>query len=365
MSTRKPPSKRAKPAPARTTSATSRPRRKPGPAASTIPATFPGFRIRGEVDGQWRTGIEEVSLDELAPGEVVIRGEWSSLNYKDALAGSGQGRILRKLPLIGGIDVAGTVVRSDSDAFSPGDEVLVTGCGQSETRDGGYASYVRAETGSVVRLLRGLSLREAMILGTAGFTAALALLRMERLGQHPEMGPIVVTGASGGVGSIAINLLAQAGYEVHAITGKLDHLDFLTQLGARQVISREKLYWGQRPLETARWAGALDGVGGEMLEGLTRVIGPGGNIASYGMVGGRELHTTVMPFILRGVSLVGVSASNASHADREMVWEKLAGPWRPLQLDAICTREIGLLDLPEAFETLLAGQAVGRTIVRL
>ena len=365
MSTRKPPSKRAKSSPARTATATAARRPTPGAAASTIPASFPAFRILGEADGEWRAGIEDVSLDALSPGEVVIRGEWSSVNYKDALAGSGQGRILRKLPLIGGIDVAGTVVHSDSDAFSPGDEVLVTGCGQSETRDGGYAGHVRAETGSVVRLPRGLSLRDAMILGTAGFTAALALLRMQRLGQHPEMGPIVVTGASGGVGSIAINVLTQAGYEVHAITGKLDHLDFLTQLGARQVISREKLYWGQRPLETARWAGALDGVGGEMLEGLTRVIGPGGNIATYGMAGGHELHTTVMPFILRGVSLIGISASNASRADRETVWEKLAGPWRPPQLETICTREISLPELPHAFETLLAGQAVGRTIVRL
>ena len=365
MSARKPPSKRAKPAPAQTASTTSRPRRMTQSAAAVISTSFPAFRIRGEVDGQWRAGVEDVSLDELSPGEVVIRAEWSSVNYKDALAGSGQGRILRKLPLIGGIDVAGTVVHSDSEAFSPGDEVLVTGCGQSETRDGGYAGHVRAETSSVVRLPRGLSQREAMILGTAGFTAALALLRMERLGQHPEMGPIVVTGASGGVGSLAINVLTRAGYEVHAITGKLDHLDFLTQLGARQVISREKLYWGQRPLETARWAGALDGVGGEMLEGLTRVIGPGGNIASYGMTGGRELHTTVMPFILRGVSLVGVSASNASRTDRETAWEKLSGAWRPLQLEAVCTREIGLSELPDAFDTLLAGQAIGRTIVRL
>lgn len=364
MSTRKPPSKRAKSSPARATGDSAGWRRTPGSAAA-IPATFRAFRIRGESDGQWRAGIEDVSLDALSPGEVVIRAEWSSVNYKDALAGSGQGRILRKLPLIGGIDVAGTVVRSDSDAFTPGDEVLVTGCGQSEMRDGGYAAYVRAETDSVVRLPPGLSLRDAMILGTAGFTAALALLRMQRLGQHPEMGPIVVTGASGGVGSLAINLLTQAGYEVHAITGKLDHLDFLTQLGARQVISREKLYWGQRPLETARWAGAFDGVGGEMLDGLTRVIGPGGNIASYGMAGGRELHTTVMPFILRGVSLIGISASSASRADRETVWEKLAGPWRPLQLESICTREISLPELPAAFQTLLVGEAVGRTIVRL
>ncbi len=329
-----------------------------------VPSTFPAFRIHNDENGH-RAGIEQMSLDELSPGGVVIRAAYSSVNYKDALAGTGRGKILRRFPLVGGIDVAGTVVSSESPDFSPGDEVIVTGCGQSETRDGGYARHVRANAESVVRLPAGLTLREAMILGTAGFTAALALLRMERLGQRPEQGPIVVTGATGGVGTLAIDILTRAGYEVHAITSKLEHLDFLTTLGARQVISREKLHWGQRPLETAHWAGALDGVGGEMLEGLTRVIGPGGNITSYGMAGGSELHTTVMPFILRGVSLVGVSASNANRADREAVWERLAGPWRPAHLGAICTREIGLDGLPDAFDTLLDGRALGRTLVRL
>lgn len=331
----------------------------------SVPEQFPAFRIHGEIDGQWRAGIESVSLEALSPGDVVIRTAYSSVNYKDALAGTGKGRILRTLPLIGGIDVAGTVVHSEADAFAPGDAVLVTGCGQSETRDGGYSAYVRAEANSVVALPTGLDLREAMILGTAGFTAALALVRMERLGQHSDMGPIVVTGASGGVGSIAIDILTRAGYEVHAITGKLDQLDYLTQLGARQVISREKLHWGQRPLETTHWAGALDGVGGEMLEGLTRVIAPGGCIASYGMAGGIELHTTVMPFILRAVSLVGVSASNASRSDRETVWNLLAGAWRPRHLDKILAREISLDALPDTFQTLLSGRALGRTLVKL
>lgn len=329
-----------------------------------MPDIFPAFRIHNDENGH-RAGIEQVSLADLSPGEVVIAVAYSSINYKDALAGTGRGKILRRFPLVGGIDVAGTVVSSDNPDFSPGDEVIVTGCGQSETRDGGYAQFVRAAAGSVVRLPEGLTLREAMILGTAGFTAALALLRMERLGQRPEHGPIVVTGATGGVGTLAIDLLTRAGYEVHAITGKLEHLDFLTMLGARQVICREKLHWGQRPLETVHWAGALDGVGGEMLEGLTRVIGPGGNIASYGMAGGIELHTTVMPFILRGVSLIGITASNAHRSDREAVWEKLAGPWRPAHLPAICTREIGLDALPDAFDTLLDGRALGRILVRL
>ncbi|MCX7557093.1 acryloyl-CoA reductase [Xanthomonadaceae bacterium JHOS43] len=331
---------------------------------TTLPDTFSAFRIQQD-DAGHRAGIETLSLEDLSPGDVVIRATYSSVNYKDALAGTGRGKILRRFPLVGGIDVAGTVVSSENPDFAPGDEVIVTGCGQSETRDGGYAGFVRAAADSVVRLPIGLSLREAMILGTAGFTAALALLRMERLGQHPEQGPIVVTGASGGVGTLAIDILTRAGYEVHAITGKLEQLDFLTMLGARQVISREKLYWGQRPLETVHWAGALDGVGGEMLEGLTRVIGPGGAIASYGMAGGIELHTTVMPFILRGISLVGLSASNTCRADRDTVWERLATTWRPAHLEAICTREIDLDTLPRTFQTLLDGQAMGRTVVRL
>lgn len=330
-----------------------------------IPDRFPAFRIHGQTEGAWRAGIEPVALDELSPGEVVIRTAWSSVNYKDALAGTGAGRILRQTPLIGGIDVSGTVVASESSDFAPGDAVLVTGCGQSETRDGGYAHYVRAAADSVIGLPDGLDLREAMILGTAGFTAALALMRMECLGQRPELGPIVVTGASGGVGMLGIDILTRAGYEAHAITGKIDQLDFLTTLGARQVISREKLHWGQRPLEATHWAGALDGVGGEMLEGLTRVIQPRGTIACYGMAGGTELHTTVMPFILRAVSLIGVSASTTPRAEREAVWRQLAGPWRPAHLAAIARREVALDELPGVFSDMLAGRSVGRTLVRM
>lgn len=328
-----------------------------------IPATFPAFRIHGQSETGWRAGIESLSLDALSPGEVVIRAEYSSVNYKDALAATGRGKILRRFPLVGGIDVAGTVVSSDSPDFSPGDPVIVTGCGLSETRDGGYSHYVRVPAEHVVALPIGLDLRQAMILGTAGFTAALALLRMERLGQRPEQGPIVVTGASGGVGALAIDILSRAGYEVHAITGKLEQLDWLSHLGASQVISRRDLHWGQRPLESVHWAGALDAVGGEMLEGLTRVIGPGGNIACYGMAGGSELHTTVMPFILRGVSLIGVSAANAPRDERDAVWARLAGAWHPRHLDSICQAQVGLEELPEVFERMLAGDALGRTLV--
>ncbi len=331
-----------------------------------IPTSFRAFRIHGNVDGAWRAGIEEISLVTLTEGEVVIKAQYSSVNYKDALAGTGRGAIVKKFPLNGGIDVAGTIVASQAAHLKEGDAVLVTGCNLSETLDGGYSEYVRVPASAVIPLPKNLTAKEAMILGTAGYTAALALLRMERLGQRPEHGPIVVTGASGGVGTIAINLFTKAGYEVHAITGKFEeHLDFLTKLGAKQVISRKNLHWGQRPLEKAIWAGALDGVGGDMLEGLTRSILPYGTIASYGMAGGSELHTTVMPFILRGVSIIGVASSGSGRADREVVWEKLGHDWKPSQLSAIFNHEIGLDALPGAFQTLLDGKALGRVLVRI
>ena len=331
---------------------------------SAVPDSFRAFRIRND-DAGYRGAVENLTLDELSPGEVVIRGEWSSINYKDALAGTGAGKILRRFPLNGGIDVAGEVVESRDERFAPGDKVLVTGCHQSEKRDGGYSEYGRLEAKWVVPLPPGLSTREAMSLGTAGFTAALCLHRMEALGQRPEKGPIVVTGATGGVGSIAINLLTKAGYEVHAISGKVAEFDYLSELGARQCISRHDLHWGQRPLETARWAGAIDNVGGEMLSGLSRVIDLYGNIACCGMAGGMALQTTVMPLILRGVSLIGISSNNADYDTRSLLWDRLANEWKPPALDRIANRVVGLEELPEAFETMLEGGSLGRTLVRL
>jgi acrylyl-CoA reductase (NADPH) len=324
---------------------------------------FRAFRIHAD-EKPYRAGIESVVLDDLSAGELVIRTAWSSVNYKDALAGTGQGRILREPVLVGGIDAAGHVVASTDPGFREGDAVLVTGSGLSETRDGGYSEYVRLPSRATIPLPAGLDLREAMILGTAGFTAALALLRMEANGQTPDMGPIVVTGATGGVGMLAIDLLTTAGYEAHAITGKVEHFDRLIELGARQCIAREQLYWGQRPLETSRWAGAIDNVGGEMLSGLSRVIHPYGNIAVCGMAGGAELHTTVMPFIIRGASLLGIASANTAYAVRRTVWERLAGPWKPRCLQSIGTREARLDELPEVFATMLAGGSFGRTLVR-
>ena len=330
-----------------------------------LPDSFRAFRIHSDGRDDYRAGIESMKPEDLSPGEVIIRTAYSSVNYKDALAGTGRGKILRRFPLNGGIDVAGLVVASSDPAFKEGDAVLCTGCGLSETRDGGYAEYARLEAKWTIPLPTGLSLKESMILGTAGFTAALALYRMEQNGQTPEMGPIVVTGASGGVGMLALDILTRAGYEAHAITGKFEHLDFLTGIGAKQVISRKDLYWGQNPLEKASWAGAIDNVGDEMLAGLTRVIQPYGNIASCGLAGGHALATTVMPFIIRGVSLLGIASAGTARPIREAVWARLASDWKPTHLDRIQTREVDLDGLSGVFEGMLAGGSFGRTLVRI
>ena len=331
---------------------------------TVIPEKFKAFRIHNDAEG-YRSGVEDISIDDLSEGDVVIRGEWSGINYKDALAATGKGKILQSYPLVGGIDVAGEVVSSECEHFSPGDKVLVTGCNLSEKRDGGYSQYLRLDSNSVIPLPDGLSTREAMGIGTAGFTAGISLYRMEALGQTPEAGPIVVTGASGGVGSFAIDILTSAGYEMHAITGKVDQFDYLEGLGARQCISRHDLHWGQRPLESIRWAGCIDNVGGEMLAGISRVIDLWGNIAVCGMAGGVALNATNLPLILRGVSLIGISSVNAPYKVRKTIWDRLANEWRPRHLEAIVNNEVSLDNLGEAFDVLMKGNALGRTVVNL
>jgi putative YhdH/YhfP family quinone oxidoreductase len=330
----------------------------------TVPASFRAFRIH-ENAGQHQAGIETLRIDDLSPGEVTIKTAYSSINYKDALAGTGKGKILRKFPLVGGIDVAGHVVESRDERFREGDAVLVTGCGLSETRDGGYSEYLRLEADWVVPLPVGLSLRESMALGTAGFTAALSLYRMEQNAQTPDAGPVVVTGATGGVGMLAIAILAKAGYEPHALTGKFDRLDDLTALGAVSVVDRKTVPMGLRPLESASWAGAIDNVGGETLSWLTRVIQPYGNIASCGMAGGHKIETTVMPFIIRGVSLLGIASAGTAYAIRRDIWQRLARDWKPDSLERIVTREATLDTLASVFETMLDGDSFGRTVVRI
>ena len=326
-------------------------------------SSFKAFRITN-TGGKISAAIVDTTLDELTAGDVVIRAEYSSVNYKDALAATGTGKILKRFPLIGGIDVAGVVTSSADRRFREGDRVLVTGYDLGVGQDGGYGAIVRVPADWVVRIPDRLTSRDAMILGTAGFTAGLAILRLERSGLAPGQGPIAVTGATGGVGSIGIAALARLGYEVTAISGKDDARDYLTSLGAREILSRTTLTMGTRPLEAARWAGAIDAVGGDMLAWLTRTTNYWGSIASTGLTGGVELRTTVMPFILRGVSLIGIDSAMCPMPIRLEVWRRLATDMRPADLNAIA-HEITLDGLPAAFETLLAGKARGRFVVNL
>lgn len=334
------------------------------PGEDVIPE-FRAFRIYCCEDNQICARVESIQEDELDPGELLIRAHYSSVNYKDALAGTGQGRILRRFPLIGGIDVAGEVVQSDDPFYAPGDLVLVTGCGLSETRDGGYAEYVRVPVACVVPLPEGLNAFEAMVIGTAGFSAALAIMRLEENHQNPDLGPILVTGATGGVGGFAIDILSGLGYEVHALTGKPEASAYLHSLGALEIHNRRELLLGKRPLESAQWGGAVDAIGGDVLAWLTRCVRPHGNIAAVGLAGGMALNTTVLPFILRGISLLGIHSVACSPELRRTLWARLAGDWRPRHLKDMVSQIIVLEELPRMFEQVLAGNLRGRVVVDL
>jgi NADPH2:quinone reductase len=325
---------------------------------------FKALRIHREA-GRIQARYEQLALDDLAPGEVVVRVAWSGINYKDALAATGTSPILRRYPLVGGIDLSGEVVSSTDARYTPGQKVLVTGCGLSETHDGGYAEYARLPGDWLIALPPGMDEMDVMKLGTAGFTAALAIQRMEHNGQRPSGGPIVVTGASGGVGSIAINMLAGRGYEVVAVSGKPDAEPYLRELGAHRVLRRQDVDLGSRPMEAALWAGAIDNVGGETLTWLTRTVDFWGNIASIGLAGSHELHTTVLPFILRGVSLLGINSVATPRETRLAVWQRIGTDLRPAKLDRIATRVVDFADLLAQFDGYLKGQVTGRTVVRI
>lgn len=307
--------------------------------------------------------LEDLSSRAPVPGEVVIEASYSSINYKDALAVTGAGKIMRHFPLVAGIDVSGVVTASAHPDFREGDDVLVTGCGLGEHRDGGFAQRVFVPGDSVVRIPDGLDMRSAMGLGTAGFTAALAVERMERNGQSPGCGPVAVTGATGGVGSIAIDILAGRGYEVVALSRKEDARAYLLDLGATAVLGMAGLAMGRKPLESAQWGGAVDNVGGEVLGWLTRCVSPGANIACVGLAGGTELNTTVMPLILRGVSLLGINCDLCSRQHRQRLWKRLATDLRPRHLDRIVSRQVALEDLPTVVAGYLDGTVVGRSLV--
>ncbi len=326
--------------------------------------SFRAVRIY-EDDGKISTRLENLTLDDLSAGEVVIRCAWSCINYKDALAATGTGKILRSFPLVGGIDTAGTVVESTDKRYAPGDEVLVTSAGLSETRDGGYAEYARLESDSVIPLPEGFSMRDAMALGTAGFTAALAVHRMEHNGQRPDSGPIAVNGATGGVGSVAIDLLAGRGYEVHAISSKTDARDYLISIGASEVLAPADIEMGSRPLERAVWAGAVDSLGGDMLAWFTRTTRYGGNIASIGLAASHKLETTVLPFILRGVNLLGINAVETPRETRLEVWQRLATDLKPRHLEAIVTSEVPLAEVADSMQDWIDGRVTGRRLVRI
>jgi NADPH2:quinone reductase len=325
---------------------------------------FRAFRIHLE-GGKIAARMETIGLDDLAPGELVVKVRYSTINYKDALAATGAGKILRRYPLVGGIDLAGEIVSSSDPALAPGQKVLVTGCGLSETHDGGYAEYARVKSDWAVPIPAGLDEFQAMAIGTAGFTAALAIHRMEQNGQRPEDGEIVVTGATGGVGSLAIDMLAGRGYRAVAVTGKSAAQDYLLALGAARVLLRDQINLGSRPMEEAQWAGAIDNVGGELLTWLTRTTNFWGNIASIGMAASAQLESTVFPFILRGVSLLGVNSVFTPRAVRLEVWNRLASDLKPHHLDRVVTRMIDFAQLPAAFGDYLKAGVTGRTVVKI
>ncbi len=325
---------------------------------------YRAFRIHEE-NGVHRAGIETLPLQAPAAGEVQIRVRYSSVNYKDALAGAGKGRILRRFPLTGGIDAAGEVAESRDARFEAGDAVLVTGYELSQTHDGGYAEYLTVPGDWVVPLPNGLGPFEAMAIGTAGFTAALALHRLEANGQRPDIGPLLITGASGGVGSLAVDIFSGRGYAITAMTGKTDRHEFLKALGAAEIIGRGELPEGERPLEKAVWGGAVDNVGGPVLATLTRTVHPWGSIAAVGLTAGVDLHTTVMPFILRGIGLLGINSAGCPQPLRGELWHRLASDLRPRHLEQIVSEVVRLEEVPAMFGRMLRGETSGRVVVDL
>jgi acrylyl-CoA reductase (NADPH) len=334
---------------------------------NTPPESFRALLAEQDGDDVNRS-LRELSPDDLPEGEVTVRVGWSSVNYKDALAVSPKGRVAKGYPLVPGIDLAGEVISSDDGGLEPGQGVLVHGHDLGVGHHGGYAEVARVPADWVVPLPDGMSARAAMALGTAGFTAALSVVRLEEngLSVSDAGGPVLVLGATGGVGSVAVAILAARGYEVHAATGKADEADFLRSLGASEVLSREETSEASdRPMERQRWAGVVDPVGGAATAYALRTTRYRGSVAVSGLTGGTKLDTTVFPFILRGVSLLGVDSVNTPEDVRRAVWERLAGDLRPNGLDESITREIGLDDVDAFLDDVLAGKGVGRTVVKV
>ena len=324
---------------------------------------FNALRIFSE-EGKVAGRVTRMTVDELSPGEVVFRNAFSSVNYKDALAATGAGKIIRSFPRVAGIDAAGVVESSSDPRFHAGEQVICTSYEFGVSHDGGFAQYCRIPADWVVPLPDGLTLREAAALGVAGYTAGLAVELLELNGMAPKNGKALVNGATGGVATLAIDMLAKLGYHVVAVTGKDAEHEFLKRLGAREVLSRHQLEMGNRPLEKGMWAAAFDSVGGESLAWLTRTMQPEGLIASFGNAGGIELKTTVLPFILRGVRLIGVNSGETPMPLRRKIWGRLGADLKPRHLGEIA-HNISLDDLPRYFERMLKGEIRGRAVVKL
>ena len=327
--------------------------------------TFKALLIEQDGDGKVTNRLTTLSDKQLDDGEVTIGVHYSSINYKDALAATGAGKVIRRFPCIGGIDMAGEVVESADQRFKRGEQVIATSFDIGVSHHGGYAEFARVPAKWVVHLPVGLSLFESMALGTAGFAAALAIIRMEDNGLAPENGQVIVTGASGGVGGLAIDMLAQLGYEVVALTSKEFEEDNLKALGAAHVKLTSSIDHSKvRPLEAGQWAGAVDNVGGPILHWLLANMKQSGTVASIGNAASFKLETTVFPFILRGVSLLGIDTGYMSFPTRQRVWDRLGTDLRPNHLSKVI-RTIELDELPNAFEDFIKGRVKGRTVVNV
>jgi acrylyl-CoA reductase (NADPH) len=334
---------------------------------SAIPETFRAYVAERTGDDRVERGIREFSAADLPDGEVEVRVDWSSVNFKDALATIAGGKVARMSPIVPGIDLAGQVIASSDPAFAAGDAVLAHGYDLGVARHGGYGEFTRLPAGYVVPLPSGLSAREAMAIGTAGFTAAMSVAALEARGLSPGDGPVLVTGASGGVGSSAVAILAGRGHEVWAATGKADEEERLKDLGAAGIVPREEVVAASaRPLESARWAGAIDAVGGATLPYVLRTLRPGAAVASSGNAGGPGLETTVLPFILRGVAMLGMDSVAMPIEERRALWGRLATDLRPNRVgEGDGVTEVTLETLEQALDGILAGAARGRWIVRI
>lgn len=326
--------------------------------------TLKAYRIFNE-DGKVASRFVDMKIEELDPGDVLIKVSCSSVNFKDALAATGAGKIIRRFPCVGGIDLAGTVEESIDKRFKKGDAVIATSYDIGVSRDGGYAEYARVPADWVVPMPKGLDAFEAMALGTAGFTAGLAVERMEHDGLKPANGPVIVNGATGGVGSIAVDILAASGYHVVALTGKEAEAAYLKTLGAAEIMFRSSLDLAKvKPLDKATWAGAVDNLGGDVLSWMASTMQVGGTLASIGLAASHTFNTTVMPFILRGVSLLGIDSVNAPMPIREKVWKRLATDLKPRHLDSIVTT-VKFDELPAVFDKVMKAQIRGRTVVKI